>query len=160
MRFARTGFFIVALLVFATSSFAHHGNAAFVAGKKITLKGTLTEWVWSNPHCFLMLDAKDDSGQVQHWVIEATAIPSLIDIGITKVSFKPGDHLAVTLMPVKSGQPIGRVMNVVLPTGKTLYFSPEGSGLTVDRNNEEEELMKINRAAQVRSAGASDDTAR
>jgi len=158
MRFMRTALCTVALMVVSIPSFAHHGNAAFVAGKKITIRGTLTEWVWSNPHCFLMLDAKDDSGQPQHWVIEATAIPSLIDIGITKISFKPGEQLSVTLTPVKSGQPIGRVMNVVLPTGKTLYFSSEGSGLSVDRNNEEEVLMKVNRAAQ--AAGASEETAR
>jgi hypothetical protein len=158
MRFMRGALCIVALMVVAIPSFAHHGNAAFVAGKRITIKGTLTEWVWSNPHCFLMLDAKDDSGQSQHWVIEATAIPSLIDIGITKISFKPGEQLSVTLTPVKSGQPIGRVMNVVLPTGKTVYFSSEGSGLTVDRNNEEEALMKVNRTAQ--SPSASEDTGR
>jgi hypothetical protein len=142
------------LLLAATPVLAHHGNAAFESGKKNTIKGTLTQWVWSNPHCFLLVDAKGDDGQMVHWVIEATAIPSLIDIGINKISFKPGDQLTVNFTPVKSGQPIGRVMNVVLPSGKTLYFTSEG--LSIDRSHEEEELTRINREAQMGSVASSD----
>ena len=48
--------------------YAHHGNAAFDVGKKVTLKGTVTEWVWANPHCWLKFDVKDDKGTVVHWV--------------------------------------------------------------------------------------------
>jgi Family of unknown function (DUF6152) len=151
MRLVKTAAIIVGLLVVAVPLLGHHGNAAFESGKKLTIKGTLTDWVWSNPHCFLLVDAKNDDGQLMHWVIEATAIPSLIDIGINKISFKPGDHLTVTFTPVKTGQPIGRVMNVVLPNGKTLYFTPEGSGLITGRGQEEDELMKINKAAQTGS---------
>jgi hypothetical protein len=79
--------------------------------------------------------------------VEATAAPSLIDIGITKRSFKPGDQITATMTPVKTHQPIGRVMDVVLPNGKTLYFGPE-PGLNINRGNEEAELTKINKAAQ------------
>lgn len=154
MRFITTAVATFGLLVASTPLFAHHGNAAFESGKKLTIKGTLTQWVWSNPHCFLLVDAKGDDGQVAHWVIEATAIPSLIDIGINKISFKPGDQLTVNFTPVKSGQPIGRVMSVVLPSGKTLYFTSEG--LSIDRSQEEEELMRINREAQMGSAASSD----
>ena len=42
---------------------AHHGAAALDTGKEVTLKGTVTEWIWSNPHCFLQFDAKDDTGR-------------------------------------------------------------------------------------------------
>jgi len=98
------------------------------------------------------MDAKDASGNVVHWVVEATAAPSLIDIGITKRSFKPGDEVTATMTPVKTGQPIGRVMNAVLPNGKTVYFVTEGSGLNIPRGQEEEELTKINKAAQAVSS--------
>jgi len=157
MRRARIALPIITLLVVSIPSIAHHGNAAFASSQK-TIKGTLTEWVWSNPHSFLLVDAKDDGGNVQHWRIEATAIPSLIDIGITKISFKPGDQVTVTLNPVKSGEPVGRVMNVVLPNGKTVYFTSQGSGLTVD-GNEEDTLIKVNRAALTVSRDASKGTA-
>jgi hypothetical protein len=127
--------------------FAHHGNAAFDSGKKVTVKGTITEWNWGNPHCFIEMDVKGDDGQMVHWIVEATAAPSLIDIGITKRSFKLGDQITATMTPVKTGKPIGRVMDVVLPNGKTLYFGPE-PGLNINRGNEEAELTKINKAAQ------------
>jgi hypothetical protein len=130
---------------------AHHGNAAFDGSKKVTVKGTVTEWVWGNPHCFLKMDVKGEDGQVIQWVVEATAAPSLLDIGVTKRAFKPGDQLTVTMTPVKTGQPIGRVMNAVLPNGKTLYFTPEGSGIPPGHGQDEEELMKINQEAQASS---------
>jgi len=146
MRRARIALTVATLFAFSIPSIAHHGNAAFEP-TRVTIKGTLTEWTWSNPHCFLLVDAKDDSGQLQHWRIEATAIPSLIDIGINKISFKPGDQITVTINPVKSREPVGRVVNVVLPNGKTVYFTSQGSDLKVE-GNEEETLMKVNRAAQ------------
>src|SRR6266566_7210934 len=47
--------------------FAHHGTAAFENDKKVTLKGTVTEWLWSNPHCLLQFHVKGDDGKVVHW---------------------------------------------------------------------------------------------
>ena len=146
-------FFLVTagLLMISIPLFAHHGNAAFDGGKKVTVKGTVTDWVWGNPHCFLKMDVKGQDGQVVQWVVEATAAPSLLDIGVTKRSFKVGDQLTVTMTPVKTGQPIGRVMNAVLPNGKTLYFTPEGSGIPPGHGQDEEELSKINEEAQASS---------
>ena len=60
----------VAALVISAPLSAHHGNAAFDTGKKVTMKGTVTEWFWANPHCFLKFDVKDDSGNVAHWAAE------------------------------------------------------------------------------------------
>ncbi len=47
---------------------AHHGAAAFDTGKKVTLKGTVKEWIYSNPHCLLSLDVTGEDGQVVHWI--------------------------------------------------------------------------------------------
>ena len=49
---------------------AHHGNAAYDEGTKITVKGVATEWIFENPHTILKFDVKDDSGKVTHWVAE------------------------------------------------------------------------------------------
>jgi hypothetical protein len=99
---------------------AHHGNAAFDVGKEITLKGTVTEWFWANPHCILQFDLKDENGLVEHWVTETSNPPDMIATGWTKTSFKSGDQVTVTAQPVKSGKPVGRLLQVVLPNGKTL----------------------------------------
>jgi len=109
----------VGLLIASVPLAAHHGSAAFDAGKKVTLKGTVTEWFWANPHCLLEFDVKDDNGQVVHWVAEASNPPDMVNHGWSKQSLKPGDQVTVTVEPVRNGKPLGRVMQIVLPDGKS-----------------------------------------
>jgi len=101
--------------------FAHHGASAFDTGKRVTLKGTVTEWFWANPHCFLKFDAQGGNGTTAHWVAETSNPPDMINMGWSKQSFKPGDEVTVTVEPVKNGRPVGRVLEVVLADGKTLH---------------------------------------
>ena len=108
------------VLIVVAPVWAHHGNAAFDSDKRVTMKGTVTEWFWANPHCFLQFDAKDDSGNVVHWVVEGSNPPDMINHGWTKSVLKVGDQITVTVMPVKNGKPIGRIVAVVLPSGQTL----------------------------------------
>ena|SRR5438309_7845279 len=100
----------VALLAPAIPLPAHHGNAAYDVSKAITVKGVVTEWFWANPHCLLKFDAKDEKGEVQHWVMEANNVPSMSKVGWTKSSFKPGDEVTVTMTPPKNGSPVGRII--------------------------------------------------
>jgi hypothetical protein len=102
---------------------AHHGNAAFDVGKKVTMKGTVTEWLWATPHCWLKFDVKDASGPVAHWVAETNNAPDMIERGWSMRSFKLGDEVTVTVEPVKNGKPVGRVLEVVLPNGQTLNMA-------------------------------------
>lgn len=108
------------LLLISIPLSAHHGNSAFDNTKTLTLKGTVTEWVWANPHCWLKFDATDDKGNVVHWVAETSNPPDMVNRGWARSSFKPGDEITVTLTPVKTGQPVGRVNKVVLPNGQEL----------------------------------------
>ena len=108
----------VALL--SVSLVAHHANAVFDLGKRLTLTGTVTEWFWANPHCLLRFEVKDDNGQVVRWVAETQAPPNMTPFGWSKQSFAVGDQVKVTLEPVKNGQPLGRILQVLLPDGKTL----------------------------------------
>ena len=102
----------VNLLIASVPLAAHHGNAEFDVGKQITMKGTVTEWFWANPHCFLKLDAKDEKGEVQHWVVEASNPPDMTRQGWAKTSFKAGDEVVVTMMIPKNGAPgIGRFIS-------------------------------------------------
>ena len=110
----------IGVSIFSTPLFAHHGYAAYDTEKKVTLKGTVTQWFWANPHCVLQLDVTDDSGQVVHWGTETENPSTMIRQGWTKESLKPGDQVSVTLLPVKNGKPIGRIFEVVLPNGQRL----------------------------------------
>ena len=116
-------FALAGSLVASIPLLAHHGNAAFDVGKRVTVKGTVTEWVWANPHCWLKFDAKDDKGNVAHWVAETNNAPDMIERGWSKNTFKPGDEVTVTVEPVKSGNPVGRVVGVVLANGQALGMS-------------------------------------
>jgi hypothetical protein len=108
------------LSIASASLLAHHANAVFDVGKKVTLKATVTEWFWANPHCLLRLDVKGDDGKVVHWVAETQAPPNMIPFGWSKQSFTAGDEVTVTIEPVKNGQPLGRILQAVLPDGKIL----------------------------------------
>jgi hypothetical protein len=110
----------ISMSIMPLQVFAHHGNAAFDVGKKVTLKATVTDWVWANPHCWLKFDVKDDKGNNVHWVAETNNAPDMIERGWSARSFNAGDQITVTLEPVKNGNPVGRVTEVVLPNGQTL----------------------------------------
>lgn len=110
----------VAISIFSSAAFAHHGNATYDMDKRVTVNGTVTKWVWSNPHCLILMDAADESGQVVHWVLETENPSSMIRSGWTKDSVKVGDQVSVTVMPVKAGGPVGRIVEVLLPDGHKL----------------------------------------
>ena len=111
----------IVLSIMPMPLFAHHGTSVFDMSKTLTLKGLVTAWDWSNPHCLLQFDVKNnDDGQVVHWIAETQNPGNMVYAGWAKASFKPGDEVTVTLVPAKNGKPFGRINQVVLPNGKTL----------------------------------------
>ena len=119
-RLTRALVVVLGLLVVSVPVLAHHGAAQFDVGKKITVKGTVVEWFWANPHCFLRFDATGNDGQAVRWAAETQSGPNILPQGFSKQSFKVGDEVTVTLEPVKNGRPMGRLLQVVLPDGSTL----------------------------------------
>ena len=116
------------LLIVSVPLLAHHGAAQFDVGKKVTVKGTVTEWFWSNPHCFLRFDAAGADGQVVHWAVETQSGPNILPQGFSKQTFKVGDEVTVTLEPVKNGRPMGRLLQVLLPDGSMLPLRAGDAG--------------------------------
>lgn len=113
-------FLLVCLSTVAVSVFAHHGNASYDFEKTITLKGTVTSWLWSNPHCLLRFDVKAEKGDVQHWVTETSSPVDMLHIGWSNTVFKPGDEITIDVMPSKNGTPVGRIRQVTLSDGTIL----------------------------------------
>jgi hypothetical protein len=116
----------VGLLTLSVPVFAHHGTAVLDTNKTLTMKGTVTEWDWSNPHCLLQFDIKNEDGKIVHWIAETQNPAEMVSLGWGKASFKPGDEVTVALMPVKNGHPYGRIKQVMLPDGKTFITTKEG----------------------------------
>lgn len=98
---------------------AHHGGAA-LSPEEITLEGTVVEWLWSNPHCLLQFDVRDENGEVVRWVAETTNPLELTRAGFSAASFKAGDQISITLRPAKNGRPVGGMRWVMLPNGEIL----------------------------------------
>jgi Family of unknown function (DUF6152) len=121
----RLGLFAVAVgLLMSVPLVAHHGSAAFDVGKKVTLKGTVKEWAYLNPHCLLTLEVTGDDGKVVQWVVETQAPNVVFPVGYRKDSFKAGDQVTIIVEPVKNGRPIGRILQATLANGKTLGATP------------------------------------
>jgi Family of unknown function (DUF6152) len=99
--------FIVTLLAACNSMLAHHGNVAYDEQHPTTIAGNVSEFVWSNPHCQIYLDVKNEKGDVVAWSVESQSPGILKRNGWTRDSIKPGDHISVTLVPAKSGAPVG-----------------------------------------------------
>jgi hypothetical protein len=110
------------LLIASGPVAAHHGAAAFETdpAKRLVLKGTVVQWVWSNPHCFLQFDVKGEDGQTVRWVVETSNPPDMVNRGWSIRSFKAGDEVTVTVRPVKSGKPVGSVVQVQFADGHVL----------------------------------------
>ena len=107
----------VLLLAGATPLLAHHGNASY-ENKETTIKGKVTQWLWTNPHSFLMVDVTDENGKVVHWICENNAPSTLVNFGFTAKTFKAGDEVTVVMSAVaKNGTPAGRITRVILADG-------------------------------------------
>lgn len=111
---------LLAVVVPAAVAQAHHGSASFDTSKDLTLEGTVTEWIWANPHCFLKFDAKDDTGTVRNWATETQNPTDMSKRGWSRGAFKVGDKVTVVLQAVKNGSPVGRIRKVTLADGSTL----------------------------------------
>ncbi len=117
-RFAVIFLLILALGIISLPLSAHHGNAAYDYEKTVTIKGTVTAWIFANPHSLMKLDVTDDKGTVQHWVLEGNA--ASIGGDWHKTTLKTGDAIIVDVMPPKNGALVGRIRRILRPDGTVL----------------------------------------
>jgi hypothetical protein len=79
---------------------AHHSFAAtYFVDQEISIDGTLTQFMFRNPHSFVKVMAKDDKGQSQVWSIEWGGGAQLTQEHVTRDTLKNGDHVIVTGNP-------------------------------------------------------------
>jgi len=95
-----------ALLLYAGALFGHHGNSAYDETARVPVKGTVTEFIWVNPHSQIYLDVPDKSGKVINWGVETNSPGILGRAGWTRHSLKAGDKITIIVCPAKNGQPV------------------------------------------------------
>jgi hypothetical protein len=110
----------VVSLLSAGSMFAHHGAAAYDTSQTTTLKGTVVEFDFINPHCQLFINVPDDSGKIIKWDGEFTNPGTLHRRGWTKEMFKPGDQITLIGNRAKNGATVLRVLKLELSDGKVI----------------------------------------
>ena len=108
------------MLAARSSLFAHHGNAAYDDKAPVSIKGTVTDFLWVNPHVQVFLDVKNERGETVHWGCETVSPSKLFRSGWTRDSLKIGDQVTITVYPAKSHAPVGLIRKVVLANGKEL----------------------------------------
>jgi len=112
---------LAAAMTLAVSSpaWSHHSHAMFDHDKVVTITGTVSDWVFRNPHVFLYIDVKGENGEtVNHW-IEMSNLTNMVTRGIGKSTFKAGDKVTVNMHPLKDGRPGGSYVTIVAADGKT-----------------------------------------
>ena len=102
-----------------TPTQSHHSLSVFNYETETTVTGTVTSFVFRNPHCFLHVAVEGDDGAVTAWAVEMSAIPAMIRRGVRNSTFKAGDTVTVTMNPMRSGDTAGKFVSAVAADGKT-----------------------------------------
>ena len=110
---------LLALVVAAIPLSAHHSWPVNFQ-KLVTVKGTVMDFTWENPHPMMTLEVKTDEGKVERWQVGGPAINRMEANGWTKNTVKTGDVISGTGYQFSDGQKIIRLERVVLPDGKEM----------------------------------------
>ena len=109
----------LALVSAAVPVSAHHSWPVSFT-KLVTVKGTVTEFTWSNPHPMITIEVKNNDGAVEKWLIGGPAINRMEANGWTRTTVKPGDMITGTGYQFADGQKIVRLEKAVLADGKEI----------------------------------------
>ncbi|MBN9504841.1 MAG: hypothetical protein J0I69_02350 [Altererythrobacter sp.] len=121
----------LALAAIAVPATAHHSFAMFDQQKIMTLKGTVTEFQWTNPHAFIEMDVPGAKGTV-HWSIELNSPNNLKRQGWHRDSLHRGDQVTLRMNPLRDGKHGGLFLDVRLANGKTLDSGLPKNGTPVN----------------------------
>ena len=99
---------------------AHHSWP--VGTQLVTVKGTVTEFMWANPHPMINLDVKNKDGVIEKWQVGGPAINRMEANGWNKTTVKPGDVITGIGYQFSDGQKILKLDKAILPDGKEILL--------------------------------------
>jgi hypothetical protein len=116
---------VAAVLIASGPTFAHHGTAAYDTKNIVTVKGTMTDFRFINPHVQLYFDVKNDKGEVEKWQAELTAPNKLSRAGWDKHTLKPGDSITASGYIAKDDPHTMWINKLIGPDGEALHLFEE-----------------------------------
>jgi hypothetical protein len=123
MRFKLFAVFAIVASVLAAPrvALAHHGGNLYDTTHAVVLKGAvITKFEWGTPHNQIYFDAKNDKGEVQHWVASTEPAGVMLERGWTRRSLKAGDEVTIYIFAAKNGATVGNLQKLVMADGKEL----------------------------------------
>lgn len=129
MKTLRALFLLFAAVAIAAPPLAaHHGRGqTFDMKKQVTLKGTVSQVKWQNPHVLIFIDVKDDAGKVVTWGFENSNVHTLASQGYHRNTLKVGQPVTAVLNPAVNGAPLGIIVKVILADGREIMSRERGA---------------------------------
>ena len=116
--------------MFAPPMAAHHGRGqSFDMKSRVTLKGTVSQVKWQNPHVLIFIDVKDAAGTVVTWTFENSNVHTLASQGYNRNTLRVGQEVTAIVNPAANGSPLGIVVKVILADGKEIMSRERGNAL-------------------------------
>ena len=112
--------FVTLMLVSAVMPLAAHHSWPITYDRLVTVKGTVVEFRWANPHPMMTLEVQANDGRTETWQIGGPAINRMEANGWTKTTVKPGDVITGIGYQFADGEKIIKLERVVLADGKEL----------------------------------------
>jgi hypothetical protein len=119
-RLVLIGSLVACLLTVSGPAFAHHAWHGYDMANLTTVKGTVTQFDWGNPHVWISLEAKDDKANVEKWAAGGPSPSRMANTGWDKDTLKPGDQITAVGHRIADGTNSLRLVKVVLSDGREL----------------------------------------
>ena len=122
-RFMRVLAIAAGLLLASLPAFAHHSTAEYDMTALTSVKGTVTQFEWSNPHAYIHIETKDEKGAVVEWTAELASIGMLARVNWKRDTVKPGDEITIYGNRAKNGKNLMRLDKIAFANGQELSAS-------------------------------------
>lgn len=116
----RGGTIALLLSTVAATAMGHHSTAEFDYTKQQTLKGTVKEVQWTNPHSFIQLLVPGKDKEPVEWAVEIGSPSINIGMGWKKTSVKAGEVVTMLISPARNGTPLGTLRTLTFEDGREL----------------------------------------
>ena len=112
--------------VWAGAALGHHSFAQFAMDRATRIEGTVKDFQWTNPHCWVELDVPNKEGIAETWSVEGGAVGTLMRFGVTRKSLQPGDHATLVIHPLRNGDRGGALQGIIFADGRRIDMGGPG----------------------------------